>query len=148
MPRVVAVCMSANRPDPKRDVGSGELRAHYGLVGDAHAGYSEREISLLAVETIAEVNREHGIGALPGSFAENLTLEGLDLMTLRLGDRLRVGPVLLEVVQIGKPADVAHTYNFRGISILPRKGVFCRVLEGGIVSRGDEVQVLPREGAG
>ncbi|MGQ9710795.1 MAG: MOSC domain-containing protein [Anaerolineae bacterium] len=145
MAHLVAVCRSARRTDPKTDIGEGELRAGYGLVGDAHAGLSEREVSLLAIESIERANREHSIGAGPGSFAENLTTSGLDLLSLQVGDRLQVGPALLEVVQIGKPPEAAHTYNFRGVSILPREGVFCRVLEGGRVARGDPIQVLPRE---
>jgi MOSC domain-containing protein YiiM len=145
MAHVVAVCASQNRSDPKVDVGAGELRAGYGLVGDAHAGYSEREISVLGVESIEEVNREHPIGAVPGSFAENLTVAGVDLLTLELGDHLQVGPSLLEVVQIGKPLDAAHTYNYKGVSILPRKGVFCRVVRGGLVSRGDPVRIWPKD---
>lgn len=143
--RVVAVCRSARRTDPKVDVGEGELRPGYGLVGDAHAGLSEREVSLLALESIERANREYGLTAVPGSFAENLTVQGLDLLSLRVGDRLRVGPALLEVVQIGKPPEVAHTYNFQGVSVLPHEGVFCRVLEGGRVVRGDPVYVLPKE---
>lgn len=144
---VVAVCASQQRGDPKVDVGAGELRANYGLVGDSHAGYSEREISLLAIESIEQVNREHNIGAVPGSFAENLTVQGLDLMTLRVGDRLLVGPAMLEVVQIGKPPEIAHTYNFHGVSVLPRQGVFCRVLREGRVSRGDLVEIVTAERA-
>jgi len=143
--RIVAICRSQRRTDPKVDIGEGELRAGYGLVGDAHAGPSARQVSLLAVESIERANREHGIDAVPGSFAENLTTKGLDLLSLRVGDRLRVGPALLEVVQIGKPPEIAHTYNFQGVSILPREGVFCRVVEGGRVARGDPIQVLPRE---
>ena len=145
MAHVVAVCASQCRSDPKVDVGTGELRAGYGLVGDAHAGYSEREVSLLGVESIEEVNREYHVAAVSGSFAENLTVAGLDLLTLKLGDQLQVGQALLEVVQIGKPPDVAHTYNYGGVSVLPRKGVFCRVVRGGGVSRGDALQVLPKE---
>jgi len=144
---VVAVCASQQRGDPKVDVGAGELRANYGLVGDSHAGYSEREISLLAIESIEQINCERNIGAVPGSFAENLTVQGLDLMTLRVGDRLRVGPAVLEVVQIGKPPEIAHTYNFKGVSVLPRKGIFCRVVQGGHVSRGDLVEVVATEQA-
>ena len=109
MAHIVAVCASQRRADPKVDLGAGELVAGYGLVGDAHAGVSEREISLLALESIAAANVEHGIAATPGSFAENLTTEGLDLLSLRVGDRLRVGEAELEVVQIGKPLDAAHT---------------------------------------
>jgi MOSC domain-containing protein YiiM len=146
MAQVIAVCASQCRSDPKTAVGRGELRAGYGLVGDAHAGYSEREISLLGIESIEEVNREHHIAAVPGSFAENLTVAGLDLLTLKLGDQLQVGAALLEVVQLGKPADVAHTYNYRGVSVLPRKGVFCRVLVGGWVAPGEAIEVVRREG--
>jgi hypothetical protein len=73
------------------------------------------------------INTEHHIGVVPGSFAENLTVAGLDLLTLKLADQLQVGPALLEVVQIGKPPEVARTYSFRGVSVLPHKGIFCRV---------------------
>jgi len=142
MARVVAVCASQCRGDPKVDVGEGELRAGYGLVGDSHAGFSEREISLLAIEAIEEANRVHHIAAVPGSFAENLTVEGLDLLTLVVGDRLQVGQALLEVVQIGKPPSAAHTYSYQGVSVLPYKGVFCRVVRGGHVAQSDPIQVL------
>jgi len=136
---IVAVCRSGQRTEPKVDVGRGELRRDHGLVGDSHAGLSRRQVSLLALESIERANREHGIEAGPGSFAENLTTQGLDLLSLKVGDRLRAGEALLEVVQIGKPPDVAHTYNFHGVSLLPTEGVFCRVVAGGWVRRGDEI---------
>jgi len=142
MAQIIAVNSSQRREDPKTDVVAGELRAGHGLVGDAHAGFSEREVSLLALESIRRVNQEHGLDARPGSFAENLTTAGLDLLRLAVGDQLRVGEALLEVVQIGKPADAAHTYHYRGVSILPREGVFCRVMKGGLVRAGDSIQIL------
>jgi MOSC domain-containing protein YiiM len=138
MARVVAVCRSEQRTEPKVDIGRGELRQDYGLVGDSHAGLSQRQVSLLALESIERANQEHGIGAGPGSFAENLTTQGLDLLSLKVGHRLRIGEALLEVVQIGKPPEVSHTYHFHGVSLLPTEGVFCRVVEGGWVCRGDE----------
>jgi tRNA-Thr(GGU) m(6)t(6)A37 methyltransferase TsaA len=138
---VVAVCRSQRRVEPKEDIGAGQLRASHGLVGDAHAGLSEREVSLLALESIERANREYGITAGPGDFAENLTTQGIDLLSLRVGDVLRVGPTLPEVVQIGKPLSATHTYNFHGVSILPAEGIFCRVLEGGPVEKGDEIAV-------
>lgn len=147
MAHLVAVCSSSQRSDPKVDIGQGELRAGYGLVGDAHAGYSEREVSLLGIESIEEANRTYGIQAGPGCFAENLTTSGLDLLSLCIGDQLQVGDALLEVIQIGKPPSVAHTYSYQGLSLLPQKGVFCRVLRGGLVARGDAITVLPREKA-
>jgi MOSC domain-containing protein YiiM len=115
-------------------------------VGDAHAGFSEREVSLLAAESIRRVNQEHRLDARPGSFAENLTTAGLDLLSLAVGDRLQAGEALLEVVQIGKPADVAHTYSYRGVSILPREGIFCRVVAGGVVRAGDPITRVGDQG--
>jgi MOSC domain-containing protein YiiM len=145
MAYVIAVCASLHSSDPKVDHGMGELRVGYGLVGDTHAGLSEREISLLGVESIEEANRDYGITAVPGSFAENLTIAGMDLLSLHLGDQLQVGEAVLEVVQIGKPLTVAHTYSYQGVSILPRKGIFCRVVCGGFVARGDAIQRTPQE---
>lgn len=143
MAHIVAGCRSKSCSDPKEDICAGELRTGYGLVGDAHAGRSEREISLLAWESIERVNEEQALTTEPGSFAENLTTRGMDLLSLRIGDQLRINSVLLEVVQIGKPSSVAHTYSFHGVSILPAEGVFCRVLEGGSVKKGNEITLIP-----
>ncbi len=145
MATLIGVNRSERRTDPKINVGEGELRPGLGLVGDAHAGLGEREISLLDIRYVDEVNRTYGIGAGPGSFAENLTVEGLTTERLRIGDRLRVGETLLEVVQLGKPLSAAHTYNFKGHSILPKVGIFLRVVEGGEVRVGDPVSVLSRD---
>jgi len=141
---VWAVCRSEGRSDPKVDVGEGELRAGWGLVGDAHAGPPQPgrwQVSLLAWESVERLNREKGLDAQPGSFAENLTTRGLDTATLRVGDRLSVGDqALLKVEQLGKPPTLAHTYQFRDHSLLPTEGVFCRVITGGPVRRGDPIR--------
>ena len=144
---LVAVCVSEERTDPKIDVGSGELRVGHGLVGDSHAGLSEREVSLLAYESILRVRNEMGIHAYPGCFAENLVVQGLDFSKIQVGDTIQVGEAALEVVQLGKPPDVAHTYNFEGVSILPEEGVFCRVVRGGRVLRGDPTVHVSRGSA-
>ncbi|HOC22571.1 MAG: MOSC domain-containing protein [Chloroflexi bacterium] len=141
MPRLIAINRSSARNEPKTPLPAGELVAGYGLVGDAHAGLSEREVSVVAIESIIAANERYNIQAGPGSFADNLTTEGLDLSTLQIGSRLRVGSALLEVVQIGKPPTAAHTYSFHGVSILPDVGIFCRVLEGGQVVPGDAIEV-------
>ena len=142
-PILMAVCRSERRSDPKADVGEAELRPGWGLVGDGHAGPAlpgRWEISLLAWENVEQLNREHGLGAAPGSFAENLTTRGLDTSRLRVGDRLRIGAqVVLEVEQLGKPPGIAHAYSFRGHSLLPIVGVFCRVVVGGVVRKGNPV---------
>jgi MOSC domain-containing protein YiiM len=146
MGSIVAVCTSQRRTDPKRDVGEGYLREGHGLVGDAHAGLSEREVSLLALESIERINEEQGIGASPGDFAENLTTQGVDLPSLPIGTRLRAGEAVLEVIQIGKPLHLAHTYSFQGLSLLPTEGIFCRVIKGGRVRRGDGIVGIEEEG--
>jgi MOSC domain-containing protein YiiM len=144
---VKAVCRSEERTEPKKDVGRGELRAGWGLVGDSHAGPPRSgrwQISVLAWECVEQLNREAGMEAVPGCFAENLTTEGLDTATLQVGDRMQIGEqVVLCVEQLGKPPDIAHTYGFQGHSLLPTHGIFCGVLSGGTVAAGDTIVVLP-----
>jgi MOSC domain-containing protein YiiM len=147
-PSVKAVCRSDRRNDPKVGVGSAELRAGWGLVGDSHAGPARPgrwQISLLAWESVERLIREAGLQAAPGSFAENLSTVGLDTSRLRAGDRIRIGDeVMLEVEQLGKPPEIAHTFSHQGYSLLPTEGIFCGVVVGGVVNAGDEIQVLPR----
>ena len=143
-----AVCRSDERTEPKTDVGRGELQAGWGLVGDSHSGSPKPgrwQISLLAWESVEQLNREQGLDAVPGSFAENLSTEGLDTGRLRVGDRLRIGDeVLLEVEQLGKPPELAHSYSYLGYSLLPTVSIFFGVAVGGIIASGDEINVLPR----
>jgi len=142
-PTLIAVCRSEQRSDPKVDVREGELLPGWGLVGDSHAGPvrpGRWEISLLAWENVEQFNRQHDLGAVPGSFAENLTTLGLDTSRLQVGDRLRIGEqVVLGVEQLRKPPEIAHTYSYRGHSLLPTVGVFCRVVVGGVVRAGEPI---------
>lgn len=143
MARVVAVCVSDNKGTVKVDVGEANLVEEMGLEGDAHAGFAHRQVSLLNLEDIEETARRLP-GLKPGSFAENLTIEGLDVSTLPVGTRLSVGESKLEITQIGKECHTkCEIYHKTGDCIMPKKGVFCRVLKGGRVRSGDEVQVLP-----
>ncbi len=137
--KVIGVCMSQRRTDPKNNIGEGFLQKGFGLVGDAHAG-SEKEVSLLAIESIRRLSQETGISAEPGSFAENITTEGMDLTSLPIGSQLKVGEAKLMLIQIGKDPSQAHTYNYQGYSILPKEGVFCKVIEGGGVKMGDPIR--------
>ena len=146
--RVVAVCRSERRTDPKVNVEQAELRVGWGLVGDSHASPPRPgrwQISLLAWESVERLIREKGLSAVPGSFAENLTTQGLDTSRLQVGDRLKIGDeVVLEVEQLGKPPEIAHTFNFQGYSLLPTRGVFCGVVVGGVVKAGDRIRVLSK----
>lgn len=140
---LIAVCVSRERTEPKTDIGSGELRPGHGLVGDAHAGTGAFEVSLIAYESILRARDQYGIDARPGCFADNFAVQGLDFGAFQVGDQIQVGPALLEVVQVGKPPDAPHTYDFQGVSLLRKEGVFCRVSRGGSVRRGDPVAHIP-----
>jgi len=138
--RVVAVCRSDRKGIPKDDIGTGVFVKELGLDGDAHAGFAHRQVSLIAMEDI-QIARTKLPSLRPGSFAENLTVEGIDLEASKVGLRLKVGEVLLEVTQIGKECHAkCAIYKTTGDCIMPKKGIFCRVLEGGRVSVGDKVE--------
>jgi MOSC domain-containing protein YiiM len=138
--RIVAVCVSERKGTVKEDVGEGLLVEELGIRGDAHAGFAHRQVSLIAREDI-ETLRAKLPDLRPGSFAENLTVEGFDLASLAVGDRIRVGGTLLEVSQIGKECHArCQVYHLTGDCIMPKKGIFCRILEGGPVRRGDPIR--------
>jgi len=139
--KVVGVCMSERKTDPKKRVGKGVLKKGLGLVGDSHAG-SEKEVSLLAIESIQKLRQETAISAGPGCFAENITTEGMDLTSLPIGSKLQVGEAKLMVIQIGKDPSQPHTYNYQGYSILPKEGIFCKVIESGEVKVGDSIRMI------
>jgi len=139
--KVAGVCMSQRRTDPKKNMGKGFLQKGWGLSGDSHAG-SEKEVSLLAIESIQKLTEETGISAGPGSFAENITAEGMDLTSLLIGSKLQAGEAKLMVIQIGKDPSRAHTYNYQGHSILPKDGVFCKVIDSGEVKIGDPIRLI------
>ena len=137
--KVVAVCISSSKGERKTPVAAVELREEHGIVGDAHAGPWHRQVSLLARESIDKM-RALGLDVTTGDFAENLTTEGVDLLALPIGTRLSVGAAELEVTQIGKEC---HTrcaiYYQAGDCVMPKEGIFARVLRGGIVRPGDKV---------
>ena len=139
--QVVGVCLSKNRTDPKENVGKGFLQKGLGLTGDSHAG-SEKEVSLLAIKSIQRVCQETGISAGPGCFAENITTEGMNLTSLPIGSKLQVGEAKLMVIQIGKDPSQPHTYSYQGYSILPKEGIFCKVIESGEIKVGDSITVI------
>ena len=143
MARIVAVCTSEKKGTRKQAVAEGQFKEEHGLVGDAHAGVlPNRQVSLLAVESIDKM-RGRGLELNPGDFAENITIEGMNLHTLPIGTRLTVGEgVLLEVTQIGKECHTACAIRRQvGECIMPLEGVFARVVNGGKIRPGDEVSI-------
>jgi MOSC domain-containing protein YiiM len=137
--RIIAVSTSREKGTIKENVGLARLIEEYGIEGDAHGGFAHRQISLIASEDI-ETMKEHLPGLVPGSFAENLTTEGFDLASLSVGDRLEAGECLLEVSQIGKECHAkCQVFQLTGDCIMPKKGIFCRVLRGGQIKTGDTI---------
>lgn len=145
MAYITSVCRSEQRGTVKKDIQCGILVENFGLEGDAHGGNWHRQVSLLSQDRIDAFNAR-GAGVIPGAFGENLTVSGLDLRTLPVGCRLRVGDTaLLEVTQIGKTCHSSCEIAQRmGECIMPKEGVFARVLHGGRVSVGDAVHVIWR----
>lgn len=140
--KVVAVCTSKRKGTVKKNVGRARLRVDWGIEGDAHAGNWHRQVSLLAWESIEKI-RAQGLNVREGSFAENITTRGLELHTLPVGTRMRLGSALVEVTQIGK---LCHTkcaiFRTVGDCVMPREGIFVRVLEEGEVAVGDAIEVV------
>ena len=141
--KIVAVCTSEKKGMRKKNIDRGSLLPDFGLAGDAHGGPWHRQVSLLALESIDKM-RAMGLDVNPGDFAENLTTEGLVLTDLPIGARLKIGPAAEgEVTQIGKEC---HTrcaiYYQAGDCVMPREGIFIKVLKGGPVQVGDAVEVF------
>ena len=139
---VLAVCVSEKKGERKTPVASVELRPEHGVVGDAHAGEWHRQVSLLAIESIRKMQKM-GLDVDSGDFAENITTEGIDLVALPVGSRLAVGETILEVTQIGKEC---HTrcaiYHQAGDCVMPKDGIFAKVINGGVVKSSDIIEGL------
>ena len=147
MARIVAVCRSDEKGVSKKPVDEGFFKEDYGLVGDAHAASdTHRQVSLLALASIEKMRRL-GLELSAGDFAENLTVEGLDLVSLPIGTRLAVGKgVILEVTQIGKECHTGCAiFRKVGKCVMPKEGIFTRVVRSGSVKAGDELKVTGNE---
>src|SRR3989338_6639115 len=135
--KILAISISDKKGARKNNVDSATLKEDFGIIGDAHAGTKNRQVSLLAQESIDKMK------AKAGDFAENITTEGLDLLSLKIGDRLKINEeIILELSQIGK---VCHTgcsiYYHSRDCVMPKEGIFVKVIKGGSVKEGDEILV-------
>ena len=140
---VKAVCISEAKGTQKHDVGEVMLVEEHGIQGDAHAGKWHRQVSLLAAESVAKVQKALDFELKSGDFAENILTEGIELYTLPIGTRMQIGEAEGEVTQIGK--ECHHGCAIRelaGDCVMPREGIFIRVTKGGRVKIGDKIQVL------
>ena len=137
---IKAISISKEKGIRKANVKQVILRENFGIVGDAHAGTKNRQVSLLAVESIKKM-QDKGLKVGPGDFAENITTKDLDLLSLKIGDRLKLGKgIILQVSQIGKECHTrCSIYYQAGDCVMPKEGIFAKVLKGGKVKVGDEI---------
>lgn len=139
---VTAISISRRKGIPKTNVPSAMLVPDHGLEGDAHAGNWHRQVSLLAIESIEKM-RAKGLNVRPGAFAENITTEFIDIPHLHVGDRLRIADAELEITQIGKECHSrCAIFKAAGDCVMPREGIFGRVITGGLIRPGDPVRVV------
>ena len=144
MATVLSINISEKKGTPKTTITEGTLIEDFGFAGDAHAGKWHRQVSLLAKESIEKAKGMRTDGLCHGMFAENITPEGIVLHTLPVGTKLKIGEeAIIEISQIGKEChDGCAIRQLVGQCIMPKEGVFARVLRGGVVKAGDEIEVL------
>ncbi len=138
--KIAAISISDEKGVKKDNVESARLKADHGIEGDAHAGDWHRQVSLLATESIEKMT-ELGLNVGPGDFAENITTVGVDLIHLPVGTRIRLGEnTLVEITQIGKEChDRCAIYFQAGDCVMPKEGIFVKVLKGGSIRTGDSI---------
>ncbi len=142
MGNIIAVCSSEQKGTQKRNVNSAVFIEDWGIEGDAHAGKWHRQVSLLSHDKVEEF-RARGAEVKDGAFGENLVVSGIDFRSLPIGTRFACNEVMLELTQIGKQChNGCEIFKKMGDCIMPREGVFARVLHGGTISVGDTLTVL------
>ncbi len=143
MGKLIAICISEHRGTQKHQVEKATLIENWGIEKDAHGGTWHRQVSLLSLEKIEEFQKK-GAQIDFGAFGENLIIEGFDLRTIPVGTKIQIGTTLLELTQIGKECHShCQIYKTMGDCIMPREGVFAKVITGGTIRPGDQVQLLP-----
>ena len=143
MAKVKDVCISEKKGEQKHPVDEVLLKVDHGIVGDAHAGNWHRQVSLLAAESVAKVQKALNFELKSGDFAENILTEGIELFTLPIGTKLQIGEAVGEVTQIGKECHQGCAIReLAGDCVMPREGIFVLVLKEGKVKAGDEIKVI------
>ncbi len=142
--RIVAISISKKKGIPKSNVNSANLIEDYGIEGDIHAGKWHRQVSLLAIESIEKMRAGGLPGLRPGAFAENITTEFLNLPEISIGTKIQIGSeAMLEITQIGKEChDKCAIFVKVGDCVMPREGIFARVIKSGRIKVNDEIKIL------
>ena len=140
---IYAISISPERGQLKREVQEATIIENYGIENDGHAGDWGRQVTCLSWESVKRINQRQGLNAGPGDFAENILIADMDLSRLTAGSRIRLGKdVVLEVTQVGKEDHPSIVSKTQGVSLLPGEGLFCRVLKGGRIKKGDPVETV------
>jgi Uncharacterized protein conserved in bacteria len=143
MASILAVNISEKKRVAKSPIEKGYFEVNHGLVGDVHAGKGNRQVSLLGQETIAKMKKSGIKGFCTVKFTENLTTEGIVLYELTVGTKMKIGEVFLEVTQIGKECHQGcEIRKLVGDCVMPREGIFVKVLKAGWIKKGDEIEIL------
>lgn len=141
--KIIAVSISKDKGTRKHNVDAVILKEDFGIMGDGHAAGGNRQVSLLAEESIEKIKAK-GIQVKAGDFAENITTQGLDLLGLHIGNKLRIGrDAILEITQKGKECHTrCSIYYQAGDCVMPKEGVFAKVIKGGVIRPGDRLEVM------
>ena len=143
MAKVLSINISEKKGTPKTKINPGVLIEDFGFEGDAHACKWHGQVSLLAKESIEKSKGLPSDGLCHGVFAENITTEGIELYTIPVGTKLQVGECILEISQIGKEChEGCAIQKLVGKCVMPREGIFAKVIKGGKVYEGDEIEIL------
>lgn len=145
MGKVVALCVSKEKGTQKHEIDKALFIENFGIDGDAHAGNYHRQISFLTKEDIDEFNKK-GANVINGAFGENIIVEGINLKNLHVGDLLKCKDVIFEISQKGKAChDHCAIFYKMGECIMPRLGTFTKVIKGGTIKKGDEINIINRD---
>lgn len=140
---IYAISISPERGQLKKEVPEANVIAGHGIENDGHAGDWGRQVTCLDWASVQKANREKSLNAGPGAFAENILLDGLDFSGLKVGSQIKLGEtVILEVTQIGKEDHPSVVTRTLGVTLLPYEGLFCRVIAGGLIKKGDPVEEI------
>lgn len=142
MGKIIAICISEKRGTEKKNIGECNIIEGFGLENDAHGGNWHRQVSLLSYNKVLDFN-ERGGAVEDGAFGENILVEGIDFKTLPIGTIFKCNEVVLELTQVGKECHAhCEIYKRVGDCIMPREGVFAKVIQGGKIKVGDELICL------
>ena len=143
MAKVLSINISEKKGTPKTKINPGVLIEDFGFEGDAHAGKWHRQVSLLAKESIDKSKGLPTDGLCHGVFAENITTEGIELFTIPVGTKLKIGECVIEISQIGKEChEGCAIQKLVGKCVMPREGIFAKVIKGGKVFEGYEIEII------